>query len=295
MKKPVVISICTAKGGVGKTTTTMALSEFLASKGYAVLVIDADYQTSCTVALIGNQNWEEWNKEKRTIVALVEDAINEGTNGYTRQFDPTTHVFQDASNLADRLEGKIDLIPSSPDLVTAKKSIYKVGRNSEYGSVNKLNFMEWALRDVLLEYDFVLIDTHPDTDDMLFAALYISDYYLMPVIPDAISSYGIVMMNRTVSKFSKECRRNIKQLGVLISMFREINVHRTYRDIIKAMSDVRTFDTIIRLRATVTASIDYYNRVTSLKQKYGSEPNGIAEDYAELTEEVIHRCQEKRP
>jgi chromosome partitioning protein len=292
MKKPVVISICTAKGGVGKTTTTMALSECLASKGYAVLVIDADYQTSCTVALIGNQNWEKLNKQKKTIVALVEDAINEGADGYTRQFDPTTYVFQGASNLVDSLKGRIDLLPSSPDLAKSKKNLYKAGKTSEYDSVSRLTFMEWGLRDILQEYDFVLIDTHPDTDDMLFAALYISDYYLMPVIPDAISSYGIVQMYRTVHTFSKACRRNIKQLGVLFSMVREVNVHRLYLGVIKEIPGVRPFETMIRLRAQVTESIDYYNNVNTLKQKYGSE---LAEDYAELTEEVISRCQEKRP
>jgi len=291
LKSPVVISICTAKGGVGKTTTTVALSEFLASKGYEVLVIDADYQTSCTIALIGNQNWEKMNKNQKTIVALVEDAINEGANGYTRQFDPTTHLFEGASNLADAFEGRIDLVPSSPDLAAAKKNLYRAGRTSAYGSVNKLNFMEWGFRDILAEYDFVLIDTHPDTDDMLFATLYISDYYLMPVIPDAISSYGIVIMNRAVSEFSRECRRNVKQIGVLVSMYREINVHRLYLNVIKSMPSVKLFNTIIRLRAKVTESIDYYNHVSTLKQKYGSQPNGIADDYAELTDEVIKRCQ----
>lgn len=295
MKKPIVVCICTAKGGVGKTTTTMALSENLASRGYSVLVIDADYQTSCTIALIGNENWEKLNKQKKTIVALVEDAINEGATGYSRQFDTSTHVFQGASNLSDYLGGNIDLIPSSPDLGKAKKNLYKAGRTSEYGSVNKLTFMEWGLRDILPDYDFVLIDTHPDTDDMLFAALFVSDYYLMPVIPDAVSSYGIVQMNKAVKEFSIESRRKIRQLGVLISMFREINVHRNYRDLIKGLPDVRVFRTIIRQRATVTESMDYYSHVRTLTQKYGAQPNGIADDYAEFTDEVLGRCQEKRP
>lgn len=294
MKKPLVICICTAKGGVGKTTTTMALSENLASRGNSVLVIDADYQTSCTIALIGNENWEKLNKEKRTIVALVEDAINEGSNGYSRKFDTTTHILQRASNLAKHLDGQIDLLPSSPALAKAKKNIYKAGKDSEYASVNRLTFMEWGLRDILPEYDFVLIDTHPDIDDMLFASLFISDYYLMPVIPDAVSSYGIVQMQSVVKEFAGASRRNIRQLGVLISMFREINIHRTYRDLIQAMPNVRAFDAIIRQRAQVTESLDYWMTPRTLIQKYGSRPNGIAEDYVEFTDEVIRRCQEKR-
>ena len=95
MKKPTIISVCTAKGGVGKTTTTVALSEFLASKGYKVLVIDADYQTNCTVALIGNQAWDKLNAQDKTIAALLEDAINEGQPGYARKFDSSC-IFKNA-------------------------------------------------------------------------------------------------------------------------------------------------------------------------------------------------------
>jgi len=291
VNRPVVICVCTAKGGVGKTTTTVALAEFLASDGNKVLVIDADYQTNCTVALIGNRNWENLNKQKKTIVALLEDAINEGSNGYTRQFDQATHIFKRASNLASNLEGRIDLISSSPDLVFAKKNLYKAGKNSAFGSVSRLNFMEWGLRDILSKYDFVLIDTHPDVDDMLFAALYISDYYLMPVIPDAVSTYGIVTMKTSIGDFSRECRREIEQLGVLVSMYREINAHRLYLNTIKAQPGVKLFKTIIKLRAKVTEAMDYDASVNTLKQKYGYEPNGIAEDYRNLTAEVISRCQ----
>lgn len=288
MKKPIVISISTAKGGVGKTTTTVALSEFLANKGYKVLVIDADYQTNCTVALIGNQNWEKLNKQERTIVALLEDAINEGTNGYSRQFDPSTHIYKKASNLASVLSGRIDLIPSSPKLVQTKKNLYKAGKNSAFGSVNRLNFLEWALRDVLPEYDFVLIDTHPDIDDMLFAVLYISDFYLMPVIPDAVSTYGIVTMNTEIGNFSRECRRQIKQLGVLISMYREVNAHHLYLNTIKAQPGVNLFKTIIRLRAKITESMDYDAYVTTIKQKYLGD---VFEEYSALSKEVLDRCQ----
>lgn len=293
MKKPIVISICTAKGGVGKTTTTVALAEFLASTGNKILVIDVDYQTNCTVALIGNKNWEKLNKQKKTLVALLEDAINEGSSEYKQQFYSSTHIYKRASNLATALIGRIDLIPSSPDLVFTKKNLYKAGKKSAFGSVSKLNFMEWGLRDALFEYDFVLIDTHPDVDDMLFAVLYISDYYLMPVIADAVSTYGIVTMNKVINNFSKECRREIEQLGVLVSMYREIHAHRLYLNTIKAQPNVNLFKTIIRLRAKVTEAMDYDAPVNTLKQKYGYEPNGIAEDYRKLIKEVINRCQER--
>lgn len=41
---PIIISICSEKGGVGKTTTTANLAGGLVRKGSKVLVVDLDQQ-----------------------------------------------------------------------------------------------------------------------------------------------------------------------------------------------------------------------------------------------------------
>ena len=43
-----IITFSAIKGGVGKTTLTFNYGEWLSSKGYNVLLIDSDHQSSLT-------------------------------------------------------------------------------------------------------------------------------------------------------------------------------------------------------------------------------------------------------
>ena len=60
------VIIALQKGGVGKTTSTVAIAEILAETGYRVLVVDADSQGNATRMLTGRSIYEN---SGRTIIA----------------------------------------------------------------------------------------------------------------------------------------------------------------------------------------------------------------------------------
>lgn len=72
---PRVIATISLKGGVGKTTVTAGVAEFLSAVfGKRVLLVDLDAQTSLTTVMIGPERWLELNDRGRTLATLFSDA-----------------------------------------------------------------------------------------------------------------------------------------------------------------------------------------------------------------------------
>jgi chromosome partitioning protein len=76
-EKTHILSFINLKGGVGKTTTAVAVAEMLAQEERKhVLLIDLDPQTNATVTLISEEKWAEMDREGRTVAQLFEDRLN---------------------------------------------------------------------------------------------------------------------------------------------------------------------------------------------------------------------------
>ena len=93
-----VFSTINLKGGVGKTTTTVALAEFMSGRlGKRVLVIDLDPQTNATVMLIGEEKWRKLNDQGRTLARLFQDALDPDD----RRFDLDETLQKRVSNVSE--------------------------------------------------------------------------------------------------------------------------------------------------------------------------------------------------
>jgi chromosome partitioning protein len=112
MPKPTVISVINLKGGVGKTTTAIALADILAyTYKYRILVLDLDPQTNATVCLIHQDEWERRDKDGRTLVQLFSDALSG-----TTKFSAADAIVKNVSNVSGGIKG-LDLLPSSLALI----------------------------------------------------------------------------------------------------------------------------------------------------------------------------------
>lgn len=201
------VSLINMKGGVGKSTVTVNLAwHFAAYTNWMkkVLVIDLDPQFNASQYLLGVREYEHLIEKHRP---TMWDVFEQGTRtpaGVSPRLD-TKDIVTTVQRM--RRGGCIDLIPSRLELALSLKN---------------LGQKEWNLKRVLSEiegnYDLILIDCAPTESILTTAAYLCSDYLLVPVKPEYLSSIGLPLLVNSMQNFLEdhpEC--SIDLAGVLFN------------------------------------------------------------------------------
>jgi chromosome partitioning protein len=280
-----IISTINLKGGVGKTTTTVAAAEFLSAEfGKKVLVIDLDPQTNATTMLIGEEKWEELNEAGHTLAQLFKDSLTSDPSEHAFDLDKTLQ--RNVSNVSDVRQ--LDLLPSSLDLIEVQDRLGAMPSGAFYSNVPTA-ILERTIRRIEDEYDYILVDCPPNLGIITLNGLMISSGFVIPTIPDVLSTYGIPQIVSRVQDFSDNIGRQITPLGVIVSKYRaQSTVH--VNTVQRLQSDTRfppLFNTWISENNQIAASAEYRS-ISTLRQKYGY--SGQFNDYRALTQEIMERA-----
>jgi chromosome partitioning protein len=181
------VAFVSEKGGVGKTTTCYHVAASLAlDHKMSVLVVDADYQRG---GISG-----------RFFPDLI-DGFNQGQVPGTTLF----HKFQQLYSASDQTSEvttrrwqwggcEIDVIPSDPRLsgISSDKlpGTMNVRENNKL-ILQHMQAVKFVLDGLCDNYDYILIDSHPEVSDVLRSVIYASDYCVSPVKLDRQSSIGV--------------------------------------------------------------------------------------------------------
>lgn len=281
-----VISMINLKGGVGKTTTSVAIAEFMsAAFSKRVLLIDLDPQTNATVMLIDEDRWKVLNDKKRTLATLFADALLEP--GQPKNFDLQATLQQQVSAVGT--VNRLDLLPSSLDLIDVQDRLGTMRSGRFYSDV-PTDLLRRAVKPILDEYDFVIIDCPPNLGIITLNGLRISSAYVIPTIPDVLSTYGIPQIVTRVQSFADNIGEEIKPLGVVISKYRaQSSVHANTIKRLTANPEIpKVFDTWIPENNRIAASAEFAE-VNKLRQKYGYQ--GQFDTYRALTKEIMEAAE----
>jgi len=184
-----IVAISNQKGGVGKTTTCVNLSAFLAAMGKTVLIIDIDPQGNASSGL-GIQKKNLVNTIYNVLLGDVEakDAIN-----------PTT------------VNG-LDIIPSNIDLVGAEVEL-----------INNVRKRDEILRSALIplrnEYDYIVIDCPPSLGLLTVNALAASDSILIPLQGEYFALEGLSQLMNTIRLVKRHYNPTLEVEGVVLTMY----------------------------------------------------------------------------
>lgn len=189
-------AIANQKGGVGKTTTTVALAGLLAERGHRVLLVDLDPHGSLT-------SYFGYNPEEIPTSAfnLFSEQVIATTNEVKQLLVP-------ASSLDSQKNGGMQLLAASPALAT-------VERRSLQGSgvrVSKALALLWD------DFDYALIDTPPVLGALMINALAACERLLIPVQTEFLALKGLERMLRTLEMLARSTQKALPYL-IIPTMF----------------------------------------------------------------------------
>jgi chromosome partitioning protein len=201
----VKISVINFKGGVGKSTLTFHLAAHLAQTA-RVLVVDIDHQSSLSIVMMGGTLWEKAGASRLTCNTIFESFCNR------KIALPGTEIIQ--KNPLHERTPRHDFYPNL-DLVPAQFELDDTEIEMASTTMGSAMVSEWQKRTLLAEwldyvgageaYDYILFDCPPATKLVSQNALAASDFFVIPVIPDVMSSRGVThFRNLVIHKIDKK-------------------------------------------------------------------------------------------
>lgn len=184
-----IISIFNQKGGVGKTTTAINLSSYLAMQGYKILNIDIDPQGNTTSGL---------GFDKRTINESIYDVL-------------TSDVSLDEVMKKCELVDNFYIIPSTMELAGAEVELID--------KPNRENILKEKIKKLNEKFDFIFIDCPPSLGLLTINALTLSNSVLIPIQCEFYALEGVGQLVNTIQLVKRSLNKNIEVEGVIMSMY----------------------------------------------------------------------------
>lgn len=261
-----VIALTNQKGGVGKTTTAVNLGVGLAQQGKKVLLIDADAQANLTMALGYNRPDDLPN----TLSTVMQDIID----------DKTVDVSQ---GIIHQKEG-VDLIPSNIELSGLEVRLIN--------ALSRESVLKTYVNEVKRDYDFVLIDCMPSLGMITINSLAAADSVVIPTQPHYLSTKGLELLLRTVSKVRRQINPRLRIDGILMTMVMpRTNISKDIISSVKSAygQKIRVFDT------QIPHSVRAVEATAEGKSIFAYDKGGkVAAAYEQFAKEVVEIGEKQR-
>jgi len=187
-----IIAIVNQKGGVGKTTTAVNLSAYLAHLGRRVLLVDTDPQANATSGL----GLDHKNMEAGVYEALI------GTKSINEIIKRT-------------VQNGLKVAPATMSLAGAGIELVELD-NREFR-------LSYILEEVRKDYDYIIIDGPPSLGLLTINSLVACDEVLIPIQSEYFALEGLSQLLETISLVQNNLKPSLGIMGAVITMFDKRN------------------------------------------------------------------------
>jgi len=187
IKQAKIFSIVNQKGGVGKTTTAINIATAMAAIGKKILLIDLDPQGNASTGL-GIDNEDRHNTIYEVIIG---------------QIKPQEAVLKTKIPNLKIITSTVDLSASEVELVNVE--------NREF-------LLKNALKEIVAEFEVIIIDCPPSLGLLTLNALCASDSILIPMQCEFFSLEGLSHLLNTVGLIKDNLNQNLAISGIILTM-----------------------------------------------------------------------------
>lgn len=187
-----IIAIANQKGGVGKTTSVVHLGAALKMSGRKVLLIDFDPQGD-TSAYMGVED-----EESKTVSQVMEEFVKNGSAD-----------IREAIRKSEKNDN-IEYIPADISLAGAEMYLISV--------MSRETVLKRLLKDVVDDYDYIIIDCQPSLGVLVLNALVAADGVVIPAQTQEFSKKALKAITDIVEQVRQSVNPDLKFLGILPTM-----------------------------------------------------------------------------